>query len=61
MESDAPDMAPPPEFVSHPLPNGSNHPANLPAIATETASRLGLAPTELENLTNINFSRWLGR
>ena len=32
IESDAPDMLPPENAITHPLPNGLNHPANLPNI-----------------------------
>ncbi|BCX49915.1 deoxyribonuclease [Haloferula helveola] len=39
LETDAPSMAPPAEFITHPLPDGQNHPANLAAIARELALR----------------------
>ena len=29
LESDAPDMLPPQEFITHPLPDGRNHPAYI--------------------------------
>jgi len=32
IETDAPDMRPPEEMITHPLPDQLNHPANLPAI-----------------------------
>lgn len=47
LETDAPEMRPPDECVSHPLPDGHNHPANLPAIARALAARLGRDPDEL--------------
>lgn len=40
LETDAPSMAPPPEFRLHPLPDDRNHPANLPEIARGLADAL---------------------
>ena len=42
LETDAPDMAPPMEIISHPLPGGINHPANLPAIGRALAAILDM-------------------
>ena len=44
LETDAPDMAPPEEFRSHPLPENHNHPANLTAIGKALAGKLGIDP-----------------
>jgi len=47
LETDAPSMLPPEALVSHPLPEGRNHPANLPAIARGLAAHLGEPPADL--------------
>lgn len=47
LETDAPEMLPPADVVTHPLADGMNHPANLPAIARALAERLGRNPEEL--------------
>lgn len=47
IETDAPSMPPPAGFVSHPLPDGANHPANLPRIAAGLAAALEGDPDEL--------------
>lgn len=60
LETDAPDMLPPPECITHALPNGQNHPANLPAIGTALAAILGMPAAELAELTRENTGRWLG-
>ena len=61
LESDAPDMLPPAEFVRFPLaaPDGTpvNHPANLAAIATAAAAALGHDPADLRRQTTANFHR----
>ncbi|WP_367874239.1 TatD family hydrolase [Luteolibacter sp. Populi] len=57
LETDAPDMLPPPAFISHPLPEDQNHPANLPRIAAGLAAALGMEPDELAQLTAENH-RW---
>lgn len=57
LETDAPDMAPPPEAITHPLPEGHNHPANLASIASGLARGLGVSPEELSRLTADNFRR----
>lgn len=54
LETDAPDMLPPDEIVSHPLPEKLNHPANLPAIGRALAEALGMAAEELAELTRTN-------
>lgn len=60
IETDAPDMAPPPDLQSHPLANGANHPANLPLVAAETARRLGMSTMDFARTTSANTNRWLG-
>ena len=54
LESDAPDMLPPEEIVSHPLPGTTNHPANLPAIGRALAAALGLEAAELAARSRTN-------
>lgn len=58
LESDAPDMLPPAEFIDHPLPGGENHPANLPRIAAGLAAALGLAPEPLAARIRANHARF---
>ncbi|MGL4400651.1 MAG: TatD family hydrolase [Luteolibacter sp.] len=57
LESDAPDMLPPGEIITHPLPENHNHPANLPAIGLALAAALGMAPECLAGLTRDNARR----
>lgn len=57
VETDAPDMLPPDEVISHPLPGQHNHPANLPSIAGHLAAALNLSPSELSRITSENFRR----
>ncbi len=54
LETDAPDMAPPAEFLTHPLPDHHHHPANLPAVGHALAEILGLPPRDLAALTHEN-------
>ena len=54
LETDAPDMLPPPAWVSHPLPQACNHPANLPAIGSGLAAALGMPVADLAELTTNN-------
>lgn len=61
IETDAPDMTPPEERITHPLPDHRNHPANLPAIGAGLAARLGLSAAALADLTAENFDRCFGR
>jgi TatD DNase family protein len=56
LETDAPDMLPPPEFIAHPLPDGQNHPANLPSIAEGLAAALGISPERLAEITSTNHA-----
>ena len=54
LETDAPDMRPPEEFIRHGLPENRNHPANLPAIGEALAAALGMTPEALAGLTAAN-------
>jgi TatD DNase family protein len=60
LETDAPDMLPPPEFIDHPLPDEQNHPANLPRIATGLAAALGISPDRLAEITAANHAGFFG-
>lgn len=61
VETDAPDMLPPPGAISHPLPDHLNHPANLPAIASALAAAIGMDAESFARLTRNNTRAWLGR
>lgn len=56
IETDAPDMLPPEEFISHPMEEGVNHPANLAGIAEALAERLEMTPDQLAALTAANHA-----
>lgn len=60
VETDAPDMAPPDWVVRHPLDDGSNHPANLPAIGEALAEALDMPANELAGLTADNARKCFG-
>ena len=60
LETDAPDMRPPDDHVTHPLPEKLNHPANLPAIGQALAAALALNPAALAELTRSNATRCFG-
>ncbi len=55
LETDAPDMLPPEEFITHRAPEG-NHPANLPRIAEGLAAALGGGLEKLARLTARNHA-----
>lgn len=57
LETDAPDMLPPAEIISHPRPGNHNHPANLPAIGHALAGALSMTPEALAELTRDNAGR----
>jgi TatD DNase family protein len=57
LETDAPDMLPPDRFITHPLPEKRNHPANLPAIGTALAGALAMTPGQLARLASANTAR----
>lgn len=60
LETDAPDMLPPPHFLTHPLPGGLNHPANLLRIAEGLAAALGCPTEEFVELASRNAARCFG-
>ena len=60
LETDAPDMAPPPELRTHRLAGDLNHPANLPAIGAGLATALNMPPDELARLTTANAAALFG-
>lgn len=57
LETDAPDMRPPPSFISHPMLENHNHPANLVAIGHGLADALGMEASALADLTSQNALR----
>ena len=57
VETDAPDMTPPTDFITHPLPDRHNHPANLRSIGNALAKALGRSPEDLAKLTADNARR----
>lgn len=57
VETDAPDMLPPRDWVGVDL-GDQNHPANLPTIAGELAVRLGMDRKGLADLTSANARRF---
>lgn len=61
LETDAPDMLPPPEIITHPLSENQNHPANLPAIGSALATALGMQQEALATLTYHNALRLLSQ
>lgn len=60
LETDAPDMLPPAEIITHPLAENLNHPANLAAIGQALAAALGMAPETLAETTRLNARRCFG-
>lgn len=60
LETDAPDMLPPPEAITRRLPENLNHPANLPAIGQALAAALAMTPEALATLTRENARRCFG-
>lgn len=58
LETDAPDMLPPSEHISHPLPNQLNHPANLATISHGLATTLGEDKAALNIQLEHNFQRF---
>ena len=60
LETDAPDMRPPDEIVTHPLDENRNHPANLAAIGTALAAALGMTPAKLAATTAANAKHCFG-
>ena len=60
LETDAPEMLPPPPYLTHPLPGQRNHPANLPAIGGGLARALGMSAEALAELTTSNARACFG-
>ena len=60
LETDAPDMLPPAEFITHPMPEHHNHPANLPTLGQALAPALGLSPERLAEITCHNAKNCFG-
>lgn len=60
LETDAPDMLPPEEIITHPLPDKHNHPANLPAIGRALAAALAMKAEELAEITHTNAEDFWG-
>ena len=60
LETDAPDMLPPAEIITHPLLENYNHPANLPSIGHALATEFGLPPEALAEITRVNTRRCFG-
>ena len=58
IETDAPDMRAPDAFITHPLEEKTNHPANLVATARGLATLLAMDLEELSNQLEANFSRF---
>jgi TatD DNase family protein len=54
LETDAPDMLPPPDCITHPLADPLNHPANLPAIGHALAAALGIPAADFAAITREN-------
>lgn len=61
LETDAPDMLPPVDFIAHPLPRDQTHPANLPRIAAGLAAALGISPERLAEITATNHETFFHR
>ena len=61
LETDAPDMAAPPEHQTHHIDSGgtTNHPANLVANARALARLRGLSETALSSILTRNLRTWL--
>lgn len=61
LETDAPDMAAPPEFRSHHLPDPAlHHPGNLARYGEILATWRETTPDQLALILRKNFQRWMG-
>jgi TatD DNase family protein len=60
LETDAPDMSPPVEIMTHSLAENQNHPANLPSIGQALAAALEISNEALAELTAKNHQRCFG-
>jgi len=60
LESDAPSMRPPPQYLEglEAMPDGANHPASLAACAEELARQRGTPVDRLLAIQTQNFQRW---
>ncbi|MGJ8671768.1 TatD family hydrolase [Rubritalea sp.] len=58
IETDAPDMLAPKKFITHPLEEKTNHPANLVATARGLATLLAIDIDELSSQLEANFTRF---
>ncbi|MDA7921741.1 TatD family hydrolase [Verrucomicrobiales bacterium] len=58
LESDAPDMLPPPELIKLPLADGVNHPVNLVRIYASYAERVSFPLDEVIAQIAGNFGNW---
>lgn len=61
LETDAPSMLPPQEFISIPLPNKQNHPANQPLFLPPLARLLETPENELKEKLAANYQRFVGQ
>lgn len=57
LETDAPDMLPPPELQEFPLAEGVNHPGNIRAIYRFAAELMNMPVEELAGRVELNFRR----
>ena len=57
IETDAPDMLPPTQVITHPLTH-LNHPANLASIQQNLTDHLSINPRHLQSQFTKNFSRF---
>ncbi|SHJ26298.1 TatD DNase family protein [Rubritalea squalenifaciens DSM 18772] len=60
LETDAPDMTPPDKFRPYPMSENTNHPANLPSIASGLSYYLQTSTATLASHINANFQRFFG-
>ena len=58
IETDAPDMIPPPEFTPQNLPSNLNHPANIQAIYTFASELYNLPLEQLTSQIETNFNNF---
>ena len=61
LETDAPDMLPPACWITHPLPDLTNHPANLNSILTGLAEIMGENKEALAEQLELNFQRFFNK
>lgn len=64
IETDAPDMLPPPEMIRYPVEDSNplaNHPGNLVAVYEALARRFAMPLDDLVHLVGKNFASWISR